>query len=373
VLVIDDEHGPRESLRMMLKGRYDVLLAGTADEGLALLRQHRPDLVFTDIRMPGKSGIQGLEELRAADPAVAVVMVTGFGDLDTARQAMQRGADDYLRKPCDVEEIRRVAEANIRRTDERRAQAGAQTELARLADSLREQLAQHSRMAALGVASSSMVHDLRNPLAVVTGYVDLLRAELEEAEVSGKPPADARAYLDPIVESLRACIRISEDWRALGNRNALQLEPMPLAPFVRETLARLCGPDAKVRPSFDATPDAAGAVIEADRAHLGRALQNVVENALQAVDERGGRVAVTLCAAPDGRVDLCVTDNGPGMTPEVRDRIFDAFFTTKRGRQGSGLGLFITRTVTEDHGGAVRVETAPGRGTAFHLLLPRTG
>jgi signal transduction histidine kinase len=373
VLVIDDEHGPRESLRMMLKGRYEVLLAGTADDGLDLLRQRQPDLVFTDIRMPGKSGIQGLEELRAADPAVAVVMVTGFGDLDTARQAMQRGADDYLRKPCDVEEIRRVAEANIRRTDERRARGAAQAELARLAESLRAQLAQHSRMAALGIASSSMVHDLRNPLAVVTGYMDLLRAALDEAEASGKPPADARAFLDPIMESLRACIRISEDWRSLGNRNALRLEPVPVERFAREVLARLCGPEAPVRPAFEAAPGAAASVIQADPAHLARALQNVVENALQAVAGSGGRVTVTLGAAPDGRVDLCVTDNGPGMTPEVRDRIFDAFFTTKHGRQGSGLGLFITRTVIEDHGGGVQVDTAPGRGTAFHLLLPRAG
>jgi signal transduction histidine kinase len=358
---------------MMLKGRYEVLLAGTADEGLELLRKHRPDLVFTDIRMPGKSGIQGLEELRAVDPAVAVVMVTGFGDLDTARQAMQRGADDYLRKPCDVQEIRRVAEANIQRTDDRRAQAAAQAEMARLAESLRAQLAQHSRMAALGVASSSMVHDLRNPLAVITGYVDLLRAELDEAAMAGKPPADARAFLEPIVESLRACIRISEDWRSLGNRNALRLEPIAVERFVREVLARQCGPEAPVRPTFEAAPDAAGAIIQADPAHLGRALQNVVENALQAAAKPGGRVAVTLCAAPDRRVDVCVTDNGPGMTPAVKDRMFEAFFTTKHGRQGSGLGLFITRTVIEDHGGAIQVDTAPGRGTAFHLLLPRDG
>ena len=96
VLVIDDEQGPRDSMRMLVKGEFEMLAADHVEAGVELLKQNSPDVIVMDIRMPGKSGIEGLSEIRAIDPVVSVIMLTGYGALDTARQALQLGANDYM-------------------------------------------------------------------------------------------------------------------------------------------------------------------------------------------------------------------------------------------------------------------------------------
>ena len=163
ILVVDDEIGPRESLRMLLKNTHEVFLADHVDAGLEMLKEHKPDLVILDIRMPGKSGIQGLQELRKIDPVVSVVMLTGFGALDTARQAIQLGANDYLKKPFDTKEIMKVIRENIERTHLARKQAHVTEDLRNLNTELVNELTVKEHMACLGHASAEFVHDLRNP------------------------------------------------------------------------------------------------------------------------------------------------------------------------------------------------------------------
>ena len=105
VLVIDDELGPRESLRILLKMEYEVLVADSVLRGLDLLAKHHPDVVIMDIRMPGMTGIEGLREIRKLDADISVIMLTGFGALETAQEALRLGASDYLKKPFDTKEI----------------------------------------------------------------------------------------------------------------------------------------------------------------------------------------------------------------------------------------------------------------------------
>src|SRR5450759_5628279 len=102
VLVIDDEMGPRESLRILLKVECEVLCAPSVEEGLRLFRASPPDLVIMDIRMPDRNGIEGLREIRKLDPLVSVIMLTGYGALETAQEALRLGANDYLKKPFDT-------------------------------------------------------------------------------------------------------------------------------------------------------------------------------------------------------------------------------------------------------------------------------
>src|SRR5947199_2383263 len=116
VVIIDDEMGPRESLRMLLKPNYQVHTAENVETGLALVREIHPDVIISDIRMPGTSGIDGLRRIREIDPHVAVIMLTGFGALDTAKEALRLGANDYISKPFDAREMREVIGRNVERT-----------------------------------------------------------------------------------------------------------------------------------------------------------------------------------------------------------------------------------------------------------------
>src|SRR5881392_439552 len=182
ILIIDDERGPRESLRMLLKPSYQVHTAENVESGLQLLQEKQPDAVISDIRMPGTSGIDGLRKIREIDPHVAVIMLTGFGALDTAKEALRLGANDYISKPFDAHEMQQVIDRNVERTRAHRTTEHAAAEIKELNSRLLQQLAQKERLASLGQASAEFVHDLGNPLTIVWGYVQLLAKRLEKSD-----------------------------------------------------------------------------------------------------------------------------------------------------------------------------------------------
>src|SRR5919202_4540124 len=116
ILVIDDEIGPRESLRMLLKPDYQVHTADCVEAGIKLLKEKQPDTIVMDIRMPGMTGIDGLRKIREIDPHLSVIMLTGFGALETAQEALRLGANDYINKPFDAVQMREVIGRNVERT-----------------------------------------------------------------------------------------------------------------------------------------------------------------------------------------------------------------------------------------------------------------
>ncbi|MBU4459029.1 MAG: hybrid sensor histidine kinase/response regulator [Verrucomicrobia bacterium] len=369
VLVIDDEKGPRESLRILLKNDYDVVLADSVAAGIAALKATPPDVIISDIKMPVMTGIEGLRLIREVDRDTAVVMLTGYGDLTTAREAIRLGANDYLCKPFEMDDMLRLVRENIARTDENRRKNGALGELERLNHELQEQLANSRRMAVLGLTSSQMVHDISNPLTIVVGYLDLLQMALERTGTETMP-AEARQYLGSIEGNLRHCTEVLQTWRSLGNKAALRLNTLRAADLVGDVVHDLKGaPASAARLSLDVTPEGAIVTIAADRTHLRRALQNVIHNALQAVDPTTGRVSVR-CGRENGMARIDVVDNGCGIPPENIQRVFEPFFTTKKEGKGTGLGLFITKQVVEDHEGRVEITSRSGEGTRVSILLP---
>src|SRR5215470_55578 len=119
VLVVDDEEGPREAIRMILKPLYDVHTAGSGEEALAALPELQPDIVFMDLKMPKMDGVQLLERVKAVDPEVEVVMITAYASLDTVQRAMRFGALDYLVKPFAPRELQDAAERALARRRQR--------------------------------------------------------------------------------------------------------------------------------------------------------------------------------------------------------------------------------------------------------------
>src|ERR1700686_3521797 len=194
VLVIDDEMGPRESLRMLLKPDYNVHTADCVEAGVKLLKEKQPDTIVMDIRMPGMTGIEGLRKIREIDQNLSVIMLTGFGALETAKEALRLGANDYISKPFDAREMREVISRNVERTRVQRTSETAAAEIKELNNHLLKQLAQKERLASLGQASAEFVHDLGNPLTIVWGYVQLLAQKLDRPENGAA--AEGRASLE---------------------------------------------------------------------------------------------------------------------------------------------------------------------------------
>ena len=129
ILVIDDEYGPRESLRMLLKHRYHIECVDSVDAGLQLMKVYRPDLVILDIQMPERSGLDGLRAIRTIDKEVAVVMLTAYSTLNRAQEALRLDANDYITKPFDIDDMQQVIHRNIRESQFRRKRTAASVEL----------------------------------------------------------------------------------------------------------------------------------------------------------------------------------------------------------------------------------------------------
>ena len=370
VLVIDDEMGPRESLRMLLKPSYQVHTANTVEAGLLLLREKRPDAVVSDIRMPGTNGIDGLRRIREIDPHVAVIMLTGFGALETAQEALRLGANDYISKPFDAHEMREVISRNVERTRIHRSSEAAAEEIRELNNRLMKELAQKERLASLGQASAEFVHDLGNPLTIVWGYVQLLAKKLEQSDKdNGVQNPNSAKELNIIEQNVRLCRELLTMWQSYGSQEAAPHQPVSVGQMVQEVVkgAESIAAQSGVQILSHCFEDAK---ILGDPIQIKRAIQNVIVNAVQAsVDSKG--VVEVACACQDFYVDVRVQDTGCGITTAQLPKIFEPYFTTRQGRSGTGLGLYITKKVVEDHHGSIKVDSMPGVGTVFTIRLPR--
>jgi signal transduction histidine kinase len=357
-----------------LKPNYTVYTADSVEKGLQLLVEKRPDTIVMDIRMPGMTGIEGLRKIRQIDPHLSVIMLTGFGALETAKEALRLGANDYISKPFDAREMREVISRNVERTRSHRTSETAAGEIKELNNRLLQELAQKERLASLGQASAEFVHDIGNPLTIVWGYVQLLAKKLEDSEKNGDAPkpAGSNKELEIIEQNVRLCRDLLTMWQSYGSGEAAPHKLISISEIVREVLGSVEGMAAE-------TPVQLKSKITEDRCELmgeavqvTRAIQNVIINAIQASAENRGTVTVD-CIRKDFYVDVVVADTGHGIAPEKMSKIFDPYFTTKQGKSGTGLGLYITKKVIEDHGGSIKVDSTPDNGTTFTIRLPLAG
>jgi signal transduction histidine kinase len=360
VLIIDDELGPRESMRILLKEKYEVRCEDRVVKGIAAMAEFHPDAIVMDIRMPDVDGIEGLSRIREIDNVVSVIMLTGYGSLETARSAIRLGANDYLKKPFDTVEMMRVIADNVRRTDFTRRKAETERNLHNLTDALMAELEEKRNMAKLGQASRELAHDLSNPLTVVMSSVELLGRELKKVERSLESS-----------DRSESAMKYMGVWRNLEKNNDLELKPCPISPFLnkirREAEAMIGDRDIQLTFHMENMEEV---VIQADTLQLHRTIINLLGNAMDAVSPKSG--AVTLKTTLRSHVvQIEVADNGPGIPEELLEKIFGPYFTTKEEGKGTGLGLYISQRIVERHGGALMVQNAPGGGGAvFQIELP---
>ncbi len=371
ILVIDDEKGPRESLRFIFKKSYQVICANSVDEGLQVLRSNSVDVIVLDIKMPGRTGIEGLGDIRAIDPLVSVIMLTGFGSLETAQKAIRLGANDYIKKPFDMIEIREAVAHHIERTRAERQRNQTLNELLKLNRELEAASSEQNHMAQLGQASSEFVHDLRNPLTVICGYAQILQQELDElGSTGGQKAAELKDYLKNIENSAIRCQEMSQTWRDLSTPGKIKREPVLIDDLIRELVATSLPLDSINHLMLDLPNDDSPTIL-GDPLQLSRALQNLISNALQALPEEdpAGRVVVTR-SIQGANLIISVRDNGSGIPEALLDDIFKPKVSTRSASGGMGLGLFITQQIAYLHNGDVTLENRTEGGAEARLTLP---
>lgn len=244
------------------------------------------------------------------------------------------------------------------------------------------ELRQAHKMQALGTLAGGIAHDFNNILATM-----ILNTEMAMDEVL--PEAPSLRNLERVLKAGNRARDLVEQILAFSRQNEHKKQPLNIIPIVKETLKLIKAtipPTTEVSLNVEACPDGFPALVLADPTQIHQVVMNLCANASHAMKEKGGRLTVDLCRVDlDSRAAACysetvpgpylvirVSDTGHGIEQSILDRVFDPFFTTKVPGEGTGLGLSTAYGIVKSHGGSIRVESEPGRGTTFEVLLPRT-
>jgi signal transduction histidine kinase len=359
VLVIDDELGPRESMSYLLQDEFSVQTADRVDRGLELIRKEQFAVVVMDIRMPQKNGIQGLEELRRIDGDVAVIMMTGYGALASAQAAISLGANEYLKKPFDVDVLQAAVRRHATQALERRKRAGLFKQLEEMYESVKTEQKKHQMQVGYGQAAAEMVHDICNPLVVTIGYTNMLLDEAQSLAGSSASIDRIVHYAQRLDNCSSFCLHLAESWRQSA-KHVNKTDTFSLHGAASETRSVLFFDSPRVEIEGDTE-----AAITGVRYEIVRILQNLIKNSLEA---GASRVVVSIRRSA-AKVLLSVADNGSGLPANLMDAILKKPVESTKAH-GTGLGMTICRHIALAHQAEMKVEARPGGGTIFTLEFP---
>ena len=395
LLVVDDEEGPRTSLKVVFKNDFDVHLACNGEEAVRIARQFPVDVAILDILMQGMSGVDVLRELKKIDECIEVIMLTAYETLETARQALRLGAREYLNKPFDISAIRTAARTAL---EKRRANRELRTAYARL-QKLQQEIAggdEDRAESGPGDTAGNILHDLNSPLTVINGFIELIHKQVQNAStLEGKELEKMKNGISRVHSQVVRCLEISK--RYLGHRQGHDRQPGERVAInevlvdLQELLSKHPSAEGKELTIRELEDHLHAAISGTD---LLRILINLTLNGLQCTDEPT-RVEIIAQLLPeqfdlssfkmadDERfiaseqlsanrqfIAISVRDNGPGITPDVVQKLFTTRFTSKPAGKGSGIGLRSVRQLVTEARGAVRLSTQVGNGTTFTVFLP---
>jgi signal transduction histidine kinase len=349
ILVVDDEMGPRESLKMILNPYYNVYTADRGAQAVEMLKEHPVDLVTLDLKMPGFSGINVLEKVKQHDPDIEAIIITGYGSLDTAIEGLRLGAFDYISKPFDVNHIL----ALVRRGLERR---NAKSQLRQVKSDF----------------LSNISHELRTPLSVVVGFVYLLLNQ-----VIGKLTEEQQKVLETVYRNSEELLELIDNvlWMTslnAGDANAT-LHSFDVRDVVNETMKRYEKTIREKGLRLDVKLPEGETALVSDRAKVERVFQNVFNNAVKFTAE--GEIVVKVQPLTHrNSVEIEITDTGVGIEQSKIDSIFEPFHqadnSMQRSYSGLGIGLTVARRMAELIGGKLSVTSKPGAGTRVTMSFP---
>lgn len=341
LLVVEDQPDLRALLAKYFSSTCDVFTADDGEPALALAKKERPDLILSDVMMPGMSG-SALCAAVKSDPhiqATPVILLTARSGPEAALEGFASGADEFVEKPFHP----RVLVARV------------QAQLRLRALSL--QVASNARLAAVGTLAAGVGHELRNPVnAVMNGVRILQRQEVEP---------DAKRLLEVIVDGAQRIEQISSALLAHaspGDRGGAR--PVDVKEGLESTLQLL---SYRLKGVAVVRHYQCESKVVIPAGELNQVLLNLIDNALNTSASH-----LWIGAEEDDRsVRVTVGDDGPGIPPEVAAHVFDPFFTTREPGQGTGLGLYLSRQAVQRWGGVLQFSGRPGGGTVFTVELPR--
>ncbi|MBC8287260.1 MAG: response regulator [Nitrospinae bacterium] len=407
LLFIDDEKSILKTLGFFLnKNGFNVDTASSGEEGLKKFKKTHPDIVITDLMMEGISGLEVFEEIMRIDKDVMILVLTGYGSLDSAIEALRNGAFDYLQKPCDRSELLmkilkcselQDAKSMVKAQHEELAQSNyyLQEEINRRTkvekdlkhhldnlDNLINKRTQELREAKnLAEASSraksafltSMSHELRTPLNAILGFAQLLQMKNQTENFGFQESIEH--ILKAGDQLLQMVTQILEYASMEKNIPDFKIEPTNLILIVKNVLEQVkpisTKFDVEIITEFNKT---ANWTILADPQHLHEIVSTLMVNAIQ-YNKAGGSVKVWLEETQNGNgIRLNILDTGMGISTEDQSQIFVPFSrlsVTGTNIHGAGLGLSMSKRLADLMGGSIGFSSIKGEGSHFYVQFPK--
>ncbi len=348
ILVVDDELGPRESLKMILTPYYSVHTAERGGQAIEILNQVPIDLVTLDLKMPTISGIKLLEQVKHHDPDIEAIIITGYGSLDTAVEGLRMGVFDYVSKPFDVNHILR----QVNRALERRK---ARLRLKQLKSDF----------------LTNVSHELRTPLSVVLGFISLL---MDRA--LGSLSDEQQAVMEKIYKSSEELLMLIDNVLWLGYLNAgdtfVVAEDVDIGTMIQETVENyeMALKEKEIKLSLQLASEEIKII--SDPSKVSRIFQNLFQNAIK-FTRRGEITIKAERSVYEGNIEIEIIDTGVGIPQDRMKNIFQPFQqldNPNREVSGLGLGLTVASQLADYLGGALQITSQPGIGTHALVRLP---
>lgn len=356
VLVVEDNSEMRAYVSSMIAGHHSVITARDGREGLELARKEQPDAIVTDLSMPELDGLQLCRALRedALTRHLPVILLTAHHDTESAVEGLRAGADDFVRKPFSSTELLARIDAQIR------------------IRSLALTLMRMEKRTTLGMLGGGIAHEVLNPLNALMNLLEPLRMVLTRA-LAGEHDEQDRAEGPRIMMSIEvAAERIQRVVEALyrftRQDESVRIREVDIVDGIETVLALLAwrmGDKVTIHREFRYR-----APTQCSPELVDQVVMNLVVNAMDALNNDGD-IWISVDRVED-HLEIRVRDNGPGVDPELRERVFAPFFTTKDPGKGTGLGLAISREIATIHGGSLELARGTDTGAEFILSLPLT-
>ncbi len=406
ILVIEDDAALLKLIEKCLTAIGHRTWGVTGGEAaLTWLETHSPNLMLLDYSLPDMRGEQILQCLEARGKRVPFVVATGHGNESVAVEMMKRGAHDYLVKgsalmkllPAVVdralererqaerlieteEELRQAHDELEQRVEQRTAELAevnrrllVEMEERRLAEERSQQhlaeLAHVARLSTMGEMVAELAHELNQPLSAISSYAQACKRLLDSGE--GNHGEELSSSLGQVVEQANRAGEIIRRVRRFVAKNTPSEEAIDVNAMIRDVAGVMAFDARSVKAEVVTALTEPLPPVVGDRIQIEQVLVNLMRNGFEALRESPREPRqVTVHTAFDGRrhIVIDVHDNGRGIPPDVLDRVFDRFFTTKP--DGMGMGLAISRSIVENHGGTLWATPAAEGGAAFHFTLP---
>jgi signal transduction histidine kinase/GGDEF domain-containing protein len=370
ILVVDDEKAIRDFLYQALTrlGGFVVELAENGEEALKKIEKEDFDLVLTDLKMPTMDGLQLISEIAKFKPETLMVLLTGHGTIESALEAMKRGASDYLPKPINLDEML----MRLRKVLEERQRFISLKDYAAELEKANQELKKIDEMKSEFVSVAS--HELRTPLAAIKNAVQLMlqgkTGEINENQTKFLSMAERNINrLTSILNSLLDLSRIE------SGKIGLKFEELDLRGSIEFILSSLKPQTNGKSIQFKMEIQEELPSVYGDREKLEQILTNLVGNATKFTPE-GGEISVSAKPSEEeeAMVAISVRDSGIGIPEDQLDKVFEKFHqvedSLRRSITGTGLGLAITKGLVEAQHGKIWVESELGKGSTFTFTLP---